>query len=85
MWKLGLFLCSNKKIDNCYKVKCTDCDKHHVTHCVWDYDGTNTFFYHAEKCHSKNPKFVEWRHQKAVRDAQKKEEKAAEEQKLAQV
>ena len=30
MWKLGLFLSSEKKINGTYKVKCVICEQHHV-------------------------------------------------------
>ena len=86
MWKLGLFLSSEKKINGTYKVKCVICEQHHVVPApVWNYDGTTNFLYHAEKIHPKEPKVVEWLHQKSSVAEQKKEAKVAEEKHLGQV
>jgi hypothetical protein len=85
MWQLKIFVCSeNKQANSKYLVKCVVCEQHHSSF-VRQYNGSKPFLEHAESCHPKEPKVVEWIHQKAVQKTQKAQERAEEERKLKQI
>jgi hypothetical protein len=86
MWKLGLFHCSESKINGAYKVKCIVCEKRRVVPAaIWDYDGTKTFLYHATKVHPLVPEVADYIFQKSQQDSQKKAAKIKEEKELQHV
>jgi hypothetical protein len=86
MWQLGLFLCSEAKIDGVYKVKCIVCEKRRVVPAaIWDYDGTKTFFHHATKFHPREEKVAEYISKKTQQADHKKAAKVEEEKNLQHV